>query len=180
MAFATEGCTRIAICDRDTAGLAQTRALIEEKQREASRDRVEVEVITGNVASEESVAKMVQTVVQRWGRIDYAVNSAGIHISPCRGQGRGQSGLTLWVGTGIQGPPKRSTEFEVEEFDSINSVNYRGLWLCSRAQLTQMLTQEPLYTHDGRPGNRGAIVHVASQLGIVSRSHAGMYIQRLQ
>lgn len=81
MAFATEGCTRIAIYDRDTAGLAQTRALIEEKQREASGDRVEVEVITGNVASEESVAKMVQTVVQRWGRIDYAVNSAGIHLS---------------------------------------------------------------------------------------------------
>lgn len=77
--------------------------------------------------------------------------------------------------TGIQGPPKRSTEFEVEEFDSINSVNYRGLWLCSRAQLTQMLTQEPLHTHDRRPGNRGAIVHIASQLGIVSRSHAGIY-----
>lgn len=81
MAFATEGCTRIAICDRSTAGLAQTRGLIEEKQSEASKDKVEVEVITGDVGSEESVAKVVQTVVQRWGRIDYAVNSAGIHLS---------------------------------------------------------------------------------------------------
>lgn len=81
MAFATEGCTRIAICDRSTAGLVQTRALIEEKRREASKDQVEVEVITGDVSSEESVAKVVQAVVRRWGRIDYAVNSAGIPIS---------------------------------------------------------------------------------------------------
>lgn len=38
-----------------------------------------------------------------------------------------------------------------------------------------MLKQDPLPTHDGRPGNRGSIVHVASQLGIVSRSDAGLY-----
>ena len=31
-----------------------------------------------------------------------------------------------------------------------------------------MLKQEPLPTHDGRAGNRGAIVNIASQLGIVS------------
>jgi len=31
-----------------------------------------------------------------------------------------------------------------------------------------MLKQEPLSTHDGRAGNRGAIVNIASQLGIVS------------
>ena len=35
-----------------------------------------------------------------------------------------------------------------------------------------MLRQEPLPTHDGRPGNRGSIVNVASQLGIVGRPAA--------
>ena len=49
--------------------------------------------------------------------------------------------------------------------------------MCGRAQLKQMLEQDPLSTHDGRPGNRGAIVHIASQLGVVSRSNAGESIQ---
>jgi len=38
-----------------------------------------------------------------------------------------------------------------------------------------MLKQEPLPTHDGRPGNRGSIVNIASQLGIVGRPAARMY-----
>lgn len=46
------------------------------------------------------------------------------------------------------------------------AVNARGVWLCGRAQARQMRTQEPLPTHDGRPGARGAIVNIASSLGI--------------
>lgn len=38
-----------------------------------------------------------------------------------------------------------------------------------------MLKQEPLPTHDGRPGNRGSIVNIASQLGVVSRPNARKY-----
>ncbi|KAL2824182.1 hypothetical protein BJY01DRAFT_230554 [Aspergillus pseudoustus] len=151
VAFAAEGCTKIAICDRAADGLAETKRLIEGKQGDDGR-KVEVEVVAGDVSREESVTNMVQTIVKRWGRIDYAVNCAG-----------------------IQGPPKRSTEFELEEFDAINRVNYRGLWMCSRAELKQMMKQEPLQTHDGRPGNRGVIVHIASQLGIVSRTNAAAY-----
>lgn len=35
-----------------------------------------------------------------------------------------------------------------------------------------MLKQDPLPTHDGRPGCRGSIVNIASQLGIVGRPAA--------
>ncbi len=35
-----------------------------------------------------------------------------------------------------------------------------------------MMKQEPLPTHDGRLGNRGSIVNIASQLGVVSRPNA--------
>jgi len=38
-----------------------------------------------------------------------------------------------------------------------------------------MLKQDPLPTHDGRPGCRGSIVNIASQLGIVGRSAAAAY-----
>jgi hypothetical protein len=41
-----------------------------------------------------------------------------------------------------------------------------------------MLTQEPLSTHDGRPGNRGSVVNIASQLGVVGRPAARMSLLR--
>jgi hypothetical protein len=36
-----------------------------------------------------------------------------------------------------------------------------------------MLKQDPLPTHDGRQGQRGSIVNIASQLALVSRPEAG-------
>lgn len=144
LAFATAGCQKIATADRSVEGLAQTQDLITKEAPNAA-----VEAIMVNVALPESVVAMTARTVARWGRIDYAVNAAG-----------------------IQGPAQRSTELTLDDFNAINNVNYRGLWLCSRAELAQMSTQTPLPSHDGRPGNRGAIVHIASQLGVVSRSTA--------
>jgi NAD(P)-dependent dehydrogenase (short-subunit alcohol dehydrogenase family) len=55
------------------------------------------------------------------------------------------------------------------EFDEVNSTNYRGVWLSAREELMRMMKQEPMPTHDGRPGSRGVIVNVASNLALVSR-----------
>jgi hypothetical protein len=73
---------------------------------------------------------------------------------------------------GVLSNNKRSHDTTPEEFDHINSINYRGCWLSSRAAIKQMLTQEPLPTHDGRPGVRGSVVNIASQLGVVGRPAA--------
>jgi NAD(P)-dependent dehydrogenase (short-subunit alcohol dehydrogenase family) len=81
--------------------------------------------------------------------------------------------------TGVLSNNKRSHDTTPEEFDHINSINYRGCWLSSRATIKQMLTQEPLPTHDGRPGVRGSVVNIASQLGVVGRPAARKsYYQR--
>ena len=64
---------------------------------------------------------------------------------------------------------KPSHELTTKEFDDINGSNYRGMWLASRAELGHMLSQEPLPTHDGRPGNRGSVVNIGSNLALVSR-----------
>jgi NAD(P)-dependent dehydrogenase (short-subunit alcohol dehydrogenase family) len=101
---------------------------------------------------EEAVDTMVKRTVEKWGRLDYAVNAAG-----------------------IIGNNDRSTSTSSFQFDMINGVNYRGAWLSSRVELTQMLKQESLPTHDGRPGDRGSIVNIASQLGIVGRPNAREY-----
>jgi NAD(P)-dependent dehydrogenase (short-subunit alcohol dehydrogenase family) len=82
-------------------------------------------------------------------RLDYAVNCAG-----------------------VLGAAKKSHEMTLEEFDHIVNVDYRGSWLCSREELKIMVKQEPLPTSSGRQGNRGVVVNVASQLGIVARPQA--------
>jgi NAD(P)-dependent dehydrogenase (short-subunit alcohol dehydrogenase family) len=73
---------------------------------------------------------------------------------------------------GIIGNNAPSTSTSPAQFDLINNINYRGCWLSSRAELTQMVKQEPLPTHDGRLGNRGSVVNIASQLGMVGKPDA--------
>lgn len=72
------------------------------------------------------------------------------------------------------GNNKPSDESSLEEFDRINGVNYRGLWMCSRKELeimkSQAVRERPGY--EGARRQRGSIVNIASQLGIVGRSNA--------
>ncbi|KAI6779350.1 short-chain dehydrogenase [Emericellopsis cladophorae] len=104
---------------------------------------------SGDVSDESFVARFVKDAIGTFGRVDYSVQCAGI------------------LGKGL-----RSHEATVDEFDQINRVNYRGTWLVSRAVLGHMIAQAPLDAHSKQ---RGAIVHVASQLGVVARPAAAAY-----
>lgn len=102
------------------------------------------------MADDQFADSFIDAVVQEFGRVDYAVNCAG-----------------------VLGQSLRSAEMSLEEFDRVNNINYRGCWLSSRAELRQMVTQSGLPSHAAnRPPQRGAVVNVASQLGIVSRPGA--------
>ncbi|TKA59792.1 hypothetical protein B0A49_11740 [Cryomyces minteri] len=145
MAFAEAGCRRIAITDMNAKELNDTQAAIL-----AQSPNAKVLVRTGDIASEAFVDSFIAAVVKEFGRLDYAVNCAGI-------MGNNQS----------------STETSLDDFDRINNVNYRGCWLSSRAELRAMLGQEPLPSHDPqREPQRGSIVNIASQLGLVGRPNA--------
>jgi NAD(P)-dependent dehydrogenase (short-subunit alcohol dehydrogenase family) len=104
--------------------------------------------LAGDITKPEFVASLVDTVVKTLSRIDYSIQCAGV-------LGKGQ----------------RSHETSVEDFDRINNINYKGTWLVARASIAQMLGQAPLTEH---PKQRGALVNIASQLGIVARPGAGM------
>ncbi|KAM0718714.1 hypothetical protein Q7P37_005785 [Cladosporium fusiforme] len=149
VSFAREGCTKLVLGDRDEQGLERTQKLIEEA---IGAGKAKVLAIRTDVTSAEQIDHLVLSAVKEFGRIDYAVNGAGVLSNN-----------------------KRSHDTTLEEFDFINSVNYRGCWLSSRAAIKQMLTQDPLPTHDGRPGSRGSIVNIASQLGVVGRPAAPAY-----
>ncbi|KAJ5176914.1 uncharacterized protein N7482_002791 [Penicillium canariense] len=147
-AFAAAGCERIAITDLNEVTLEQTKQAVA-----AAHPNVRLLVHPGNVADDQFADSFIDKVVQYFGRVDYAVNCAG-----------------------VLGQPLRSAETSVAEFDRVNNINYRGCWLSSRAQLKQMVRQDALPSHDSsRSPQRGAIVNVASQLGIVSRPSAPAY-----
>ncbi|KAL2004145.1 hypothetical protein VTN02DRAFT_6242 [Thermoascus thermophilus] len=157
-AFARAGCTRLALTDINGALLAETASRIT-----SLYPRTAVLALAGDVSSETFVEAFFDAVVERFGRVDYAVNCAGV------------------LGRAVP-----SGEMEVGEFDRVNGVNYRGAWLCGRREVRVMMGQDPLEGDDGDDGDgdggrrkipreRGSIVHIASQLGIVGRPEAPAY-----
>jgi NAD(P)-dependent dehydrogenase (short-subunit alcohol dehydrogenase family) len=66
---------------------------------------------------------MVDGTVEKFGRLDYACNVAGITV--------------LGPGT---------AEITTKFFNQDNGINLRGLFFCERAELQVMLKQEPLGT----------------------------------
>lgn len=143
--FARSGCTKIAITDVNSVTLRQTRDAILEINPSA-----EVFQQAGDIADEKFVDFFMNDVFKKTSRLDYAVNCAGI----------------------LGGKTVKAIDMSTDAFDRLNNINYRGSWLSCRAQLRNMLKQEPLPEY---PKQRGAIVNIASQLGIVARPGAGKF-----
>lgn len=95
-----------------------------------------------DVSSEESVEAFFSEAVKVFGRLDYACNVAGVLI------------------------PGSSPDYSVTNFDKQFAINTRGMWLCQRAEIVQMLKQEPLKTSNSIFPARGAIANVASMAGL--------------
>ncbi|EXL80313.1 3-oxoacyl-[acyl-carrier protein] reductase [Fusarium oxysporum f. sp. conglutinans race 2 54008] len=143
ISFAIEGCRRLALFDKDSTGLNDTKATIKTTSGDANPD-----VFIRHVDNLDTyeVSRNMELAIKHFGRIDYAVNCAGIY-----------------------GPTKQSHEVTPEEFDHVTNTNFRGLWLFAREELKYMTSQDVGVTHDGRPGFRGSIVNVGSNLGLVGK-----------
>ncbi len=110
LAFAAEG-LQVVVSDLDAAGGEATVELI----RAAGGDACFVRC---DVTREAEVAALMQAVVARYGRLDYAFNNAGIEIEK-----------------------GRLAEGSEAEFDAIMGVNVKGVWLCMKHQLPLLLAQ---------------------------------------
>jgi NAD(P)-dependent dehydrogenase (short-subunit alcohol dehydrogenase family) len=143
--FVHSGCSRIAITDINSETLKDTKDALL-----AINPSARVFSQAGDVADEAFVDAFMGDVVSQFQRLDYGVNCAGV----------------------LGGDVVKAVDMPTDSFDRLNAINYKGSWLTCRAQLKHMLKQEPLDEH---PKQRGAIVNIASQLGIVARPGAAAY-----
>ena len=126
---------------------------------EVKLPEIAIQLVHCDVGKPESVSAAYAKVVQVSGRIDYAVNCAGIFV-----------------------PGGPSTDCSIEDFDRQNHISYRGLWLCSREALKVMKQQNmdcEVYPDAGitdARAQRGAIVNISSQLAKGWQENVPAYI----
>jgi len=125
---------RVAVVDVDAKGGDDTVALIAQAGGEAF-------FVKADVSQSAQVEAMVAAVVERWGRLDCAFNNAGIEIEH----------LPL-------------ADSDEATFDRLIGVNVKGVWLCMKHEIRQMLKQ-----------GGGAIVNTASVAGLVGAPLMPLY-----
>ncbi len=85
-----------------------------------------------DVSDAASVEAMNTTILEEHGRMDVLVNNAG-----------------------IASPADRIHDMPVEDWDRVNAVNTRGVFLCTKAVLPQMMAQK-----------KGSIINISSVAGL--------------
>jgi NAD(P)-dependent dehydrogenase (short-subunit alcohol dehydrogenase family) len=115
-ALISHGIRRLGILDIDMARAEETA-----QELKNTYPDVKVLLVYADMANEESVVAGINKVVKDFGRIDYAINNAGVG--------------------GKLGP---TTEISGSEFRSTIDINLIGLWVCQREEIKHMLKQEPL------------------------------------
>jgi NAD(P)-dependent dehydrogenase (short-subunit alcohol dehydrogenase family) len=98
--------------------------------------------VKGDVSKAAEVQELVRKTVEKFGRVDIAFNNAG-----------------------IEGAWTPITEQSEEDWDRTIDINLKGVWLCLKYEIRQMLKQ----------GGGGAIVNMSSVAGLMGSAGAATY-----
>jgi NAD(P)-dependent dehydrogenase (short-subunit alcohol dehydrogenase family) len=131
-----ESGAKVAICDVKVERGHELVRLIESRGGRAI-------FVEADVSRATAVDKLVADTVSAFGRLDCAFNNAGIE--------------------GQLAPTESCSE---ENFDRTIAINLKGIWLCLRREIQQMLQQ----------GGGGAIVNMASVAGLVGFAGLPAYV----
>src|SRR5437764_10258409 len=140
LALAREG-ARVAVADFAADTARDTVALINDAGGQAI-------TLTGDVTRAKDVRAMIDDIVTAYGRLDCAFNNAG--IAPYQ----------------VDASGKKTAEWSEESFDRMIAVNLKGVWLCMKAEIVQILKQ----------GGGGAIVNTGSIAGLIGLPTASAYV----
>jgi Dehydrogenases with different specificities (related to short-chain alcohol dehydrogenases) len=125
---------RVLVADRQAEGSTETVSRIEAAGGQAMSAVVDV-------TDADAVADLIKTAVHAFGSLDVAVNNAG-----------------------ILGAPAPLHDTDEDRLDQVLNVNLRGVFLCMKYEIRQMLKQ-----------GGGRIVNVASLAGLVGFSGFAPY-----
>jgi len=114
LALAKYGVKQLALADINLEAMRTTADEIKKKHSD-----LEIKVLKLDVSKETSIEQAIDETVAQFGRIDFAVNNAG-----------------------IAGANKPTVEVEMGDWQKLLDVNLTGVWLCQRAEIRQMLKQE--------------------------------------
>lgn len=125
----------------------------EEVVREISAVGGTATFVSADVARSEQVEALVERTVAEYGRLDGAFNNAASLEEPF--------GLTA--------------DFSEEQFDRSMALNLKSVWLCMRAEIRQMLAQQPAggsivntSSVNGLGGVRQAALYAAAKAGVIA------------
>lgn len=117
---------KVVVADVVTEGGQKTVRTVQDSGGEAIFVKTDV-----SVASQ--VERLINTAVETYGRLDCAHNNAG-----------------------VEGLVAQTHEYLEDAWDSVMGINLKGVWLCMRYEISQMIRQ-----------GGGAIVNTASSAGLV-------------
>ncbi len=126
---------KVVVADVVVAGGEETVRLIKTVGGEAI-------FIKADVSKAAEVEAMVNTAVAAYGRLDCAHNNAG-----------------------IEGAMSTTADYTEEDWDRVISINLKGVWLCMKSEIAQMLKQ-----------GGGAVVNTASGAGLVGLANMSAYV----
>jgi NAD(P)-dependent dehydrogenase (short-subunit alcohol dehydrogenase family) len=140
--FAKEGAS-VVVSDVAVEGGHDTVCLIEEDGGEAS-------FVETDVSKAAEVEALVGRAVEAYGRLDYAFNNAGI-------EGRMAT---------------NTADYSEEDWDRVIAINLKGVWLCMKHEIAQMLSQGAgsivnNSSVEGLVGLQGTSAYAASKHGVV-------------
>lgn len=125
--MAREG-AKVVVCDLDVSGGEETVQQIRDSGGEAV-------FIKADVSQAAEVEALVQSAVEHYDRLDCAYNNAGIHARE---------------------KDARTAEISEVDWDNVMAVNLKGVWLCMKYEILQMLKQ-----------GGGSIVNASSMCGLI-------------
>jgi len=125
---------KVVVSDVAVAGGEETVRLI----REAGGEAI---FVPCDVSQAADVQALVERTVRAYGRLDCAFNNAG-----------------------IEGMAARTADYSEEVWDRVISIDLKGVWLCMKYEIQQMLRQ-----------GGGSIVNTASVAGLVGWAGAAAY-----
>ena len=126
---------KVVVSDINVAGGEETLRLL----REAAGDGI---FVAADVSKAADVKSLVAATIEKFGRVDCAFNNAG-----------------------IEGESAPTADCSEENWDRVLSINLRGIWLCMKHEIPQMLGQ-----------GSGAIVNMSSIAGVVGFGGLPAYV----